>query len=173
LLVGVSHPFAVMPSQFAKFALHVPMPQTPPLQFEVEFGMLQIIPHAPQLVALDRVSTSHPSTAMPLQSRKPIAHASVHALERQRLVELGRVGHAIPHALQFATSLVRSVSHPFIGLPSQSAWPAVQRIEHAPLVHAGAANGPLGQRFKHAPQLYGSLLRSTSQPSAALPLQSR
>jgi hypothetical protein len=173
LPVGVSHPFALLPSQFANPALHAPMPHAPPLQLGVAFATVQVVPQAPQFAVLERVSTSQPSAATPLQSRKPIAHASVHAPARQRLVAFGRDGQTAPHALQFAASFVRSVSQPFIGLRSQSSWPAVQRIEHVPEVHVGAAKGPLGQRFRHAPQLYGSFERSTSHPSAALPLQSR
>ncbi len=43
--------------------------------------------------------------------------------------------HARPHAAQLLTLVLRLVSQPFAGLPSQSPKPGAQRSTHAPLVH--------------------------------------
>jgi len=49
----------------------------------------------------------------------------------------------LPHAPQFDVD-VRSVSHPFIGSPSQSPHPSEQSKPHAPAVHVGVAFGGVG-----------------------------
>jgi hypothetical protein len=67
---------------------------------------------------------------------------------------------------QCATSSVRLASHPFVGLPSQSADPAGH--EQRPFTHGP----PPGHAAPQPPQFIESVRASTSQPSATLPLQS-
>ena len=70
-------------------------------------------------------------------------------------------------------SVLVLVSQPFAGLPSQSAYPALQApITHAPAAHVAAA---LAKRhtLPHAPQLFASVPRTlVSQPLLAVPSQS-
>ena len=64
------------------------------------------------------------------------------------------------------------VSQPFVGLPSQSPKPGWHMNPHPPAVHAAVACAGAAHRVPHPPQWPGSPRRSTSQPSAAFPLQS-
>jgi hypothetical protein len=64
------------------------------------------------------------------------------------------------------------VSQPSAAIPSQSLNPVVQlAIAQASPVHLGVAFASM-QALVHEPQCCGSVSMSTSQPSAATPLQS-
>src|SRR5438105_4058931 len=76
-----------------------------------------------------------------------------------------------PHALQLSTSLLRLTSQPSAALLLQSANPALQAMAQTPLLHEGVPFTD-EQAAPQALQLPTSLLRLTSHPSAALPLQS-
>jgi hypothetical protein len=79
--------------------------------------------------------------------------------------------HAWPHAPQFPVSVVRLVSQPLAGLPSQSAHGATQLpMAQVPLEHAGTACGRL-HAVLQLPQWFGSVLRLDSHPLIALPSQ--
>lgn len=68
-------------------------------------------------------------------------------------------------------AVVMAVSQPFAALPSQSANPAAQVMWHTPATQVPAPPFWL-QAWPHVPQLFGSLVRSISQPSAGFALQS-
>ncbi len=73
---------------------------------------------------------------------------------------------------QFETVMRVSVSHPFVGLPSQSPKPVLHAATaHTPAVHAAVALGGL-QRAPHAPQCEVLVRVSTSQPFEGSPSQS-
>ena len=80
--------------------------------------------------------------------------------------------HEAPHALQFATLVLRLVSHPSVrGLPLQSPKPVLQEMLQMLLVQAGVPFRPLHAAL-HAPQLGTELVRFVSQPfDRALPSQ--
>lgn len=64
-----SQPLAMVPSQFAQPALHVPMLQAPPLQTAVAFaGGAQTCPHIPHDVSVVLNAVSHPLLALESQS---------------------------------------------------------------------------------------------------------
>ncbi len=67
---------------------------------------------------------------------------------------------------------VRSASHPFTGLPSQSARPDAQVSPHTPPEHVAVDDGPDGHTIPHAPQCDVDVRRFTSQPLPGLPSQS-
>jgi hypothetical protein len=81
---------------------------------------------------------------------------------------------ACAQAPQLLSSLLRLISHPLIGLPSQSAKPALQAdTVHWPDEQADAAVlARLLQLSPHAPQFATEVDRLVSQPSAGFPLQS-
>lgn len=81
-------------------------------------------------------------------------------------------GHIRPHAPQWSTLVLRLTSHPFNGLPSQSAKPGLHRTKrHAPSVQSLVALARLHAR-PQAPQWSALVRVFTSQPSATMPLQS-
>ena len=86
-------------------------------------------------------------------------------------VAFGRL-QGLTQAPQWARLVLVSTSQPLATSPSQS-WYAPPHVaaSHWPFVHAGAAFGTT-QTLPQAPQLPGSDWVSTSQPSAASPLQS-
>jgi hypothetical protein len=86
------------------------------------------------------------------------------------------IGHALPHAPQCSRLVKRSVSQPFVGLPSQSPQPGSQEGTH----WFGSQKKPeqtdvpcgLVQTTPQPPQLLGSVDRSVSQPFVELLSQS-
>jgi hypothetical protein len=130
------------------------------------------VPHAPQLEAVVRRSTSQPSAAIALQSPKPVEHATPQALAAQAGVLLARAGHALPHAPQWLTLVASVTSQPLAAAPSQSSKPGAHANAHMPDAHVGAALARAGHATPQRPQFEAFASRSTSQPSAAMPLQS-
>ncbi len=169
-----SHPLAAVPSQLAKPALQDPTAQAPAMQVEVLLGpAVHVAPHAPQWVALVRVSTSQPLAAMPSQSAKPGTQVNPHRLAVHVGEALGTGGHAVSHAPQWVGSSRSSVSQPFAAFPSQSPKPPEHTLTtHAPARHAGSALSSAGQRMPQAPHSATSVWRLTSQPLVAAPSQS-
>jgi hypothetical protein len=159
--VSVSQPLAAMPSQLPKPVTHA-KPHALAAHVGVAFaGVAQIVPHAPQLVADARVSTSQPFAATPSQSAKPMAQTKVHADAAQRGEALAGAGHALPQRLQLVADVRVSVSQPLARLPSHSAKPALHaklqtRATQLAVPLAGAAHA-----VPHAPQCAGSVARST------------
>ena len=68
VFVLVSQPLRTLPSQLAKPALQLAIPQTPPVQLAVSFTAAQMTPQAPHEAGLLSVSTSQPFEAFPSQS---------------------------------------------------------------------------------------------------------
>jgi hypothetical protein len=72
---------------------------------------------------------------------------------------------------QLALSVLRSISQPFIVLPSQLPWPALHMpIAQVLLMQAGVALAML-HCVPHEPQLFTDVAMLVSQPFAALPSQ--
>jgi hypothetical protein len=80
--------------------------------------------------------------------------------------------HALPHARQWLTELLRSASQPLPRLTSQSAKPALQLKPHSPPAHTGVALAPPPQRAAQRPQCSVERFKSTSQPLRGSPSQS-
>lgn len=82
------------------------------------------------------------------------------------------VAQTVPHRPQFRGSLASAASHPFAGLPSQSAKP----VAHAPIAQRPpaqvAAAFVKAQRAPHAPQFVALVAVAVSHPFAAAPSQS-
>lgn len=121
VLMFVSQPLVMLPSQLSKPLLQLPMPQLLAAQPGVPFAIAgQIFPQVPQLAALVAVSVSHPSTGPALQVRKlpvqavdpqlPAEHAGVVA---PTLVQV------LPQFPQFVRSLAPLTSQPSLGSPLQ------------------------------------------------------
>jgi hypothetical protein len=80
--------------------------------------------------------------------------------------------HTVPQAPQLVTSVLMFFSQPFAIEPSQLAKPELQlAITHVPFEQAPTPLATL-QLVPQAPQLFTLVEVLTSQPSAALPLQS-
>ncbi len=76
VFVFTSQPFAGLPSQSAKPALHAPIAQVPAAHVAPAFANEQRIPHPPQLfTSVARTFVSQPVLASPSQSANPAAHA--------------------------------------------------------------------------------------------------
>jgi hypothetical protein len=168
----VSHPSAGVLLQSAKPALQESMAHMPIEHLAVAFGRLHGVLHPPQCCASVFLSTSHPFSALPSQSAKPIAHVSmmqdpfVHTLVAWASMQ------AFMHEPQLLTSPSTSTSHPLAEMPSQFPKPAMQpATTHIPLVQVALACKS-EQVFPHIPQLSGLLASSTSQPFAESPSQS-
>jgi hypothetical protein len=144
--------------------LQVPSVHAPEVHDSEAFASEQTAPHAPQFVSVVS-GDSQPSAALPLQSPKPALQAcSAQDPLKQVAVACGKA-HAVPHAPQFVTLLLRLVSQPFAGFASQSPKPAVHATWHAPAEQLGAPFEALQTR-PHDPQLFGSVAVDTSQPVA-------
>jgi hypothetical protein len=79
--------------------------------------------------------------------------------------------HWTPQAPQLV-SVLRLVSQPLAGMPSQSAKPELQTRPHAPLLQTAVEFGPEGQTLPQPPQWFASVRMLVSQPLAGLPSQS-
>jgi hypothetical protein len=100
-----------------------------------------------------------------------VHEATVHFPPAQPAVAFGKE-QTKPQLPQLVGVVFRLVSHPFAGLPSQSAQPALHEpILQVPPEQTGVAFGRL-HAVVHEPQWSGSVPRFTSHPSAALMLQS-
>jgi hypothetical protein len=171
VLRSVSQPFIALPSQLPRPALHV-NPQTDAAHVAVApMTAPHDRPHIPQLVGLERVSTSQPSDALPLQSAKPAMQVNPHAPVVHVAVALAGAMHARPHIPQFATATRVSTSQPFAGLPSQSAKPVLHRNEQTAALQTGDALARAGHAAPHPPQCEALVRTLDSQPLAALPSQ--
>jgi hypothetical protein len=89
--------------------------------------------------------------------------------------------HTFPHAPQFVGSPLVGLSHPFAGLPSQSAKPSLQSNPHAPVwqagfafvfashgVHAAVAQPTFGSSFETQLPLHAFCASVHSPPDAPL-----
>ena len=117
--VFVSQPFAGLPSQSPKPALHAPRTQAPPLHDALALGNAQAWPQIPQFAALVPRSVSQPFAALPSQSPCPAGHIPTAHVPPLQIAPVAV--HACPQLPQLDGFTARSTSHPFAALPSQSA----------------------------------------------------
>jgi hypothetical protein len=108
----------------------------------VPFATLQVVPQAPQFVALVRTSISHPSTPVAGFASQLAKFVGQLVTPQTPLLQLGTFppvgGQTVPQALQLLTSVLVLISHPFASEPSQFANPDVQVIEQVPPLQLGA-----------------------------------
>jgi hypothetical protein len=162
---------ATFPSQLANGALQAATVHVDALQPAVPLTTKHCWLHPPQLFGSLLVCVSQPSTARWSQSWKPALHdATVHAPPAQPAVPFASL-QTCPQVPQLFVSAPVSVSHPFAGLPSQSAKPGL----HAATVHIPFVQPPMPFAMLHRtpqpPQLFGSFSVLISQPSALFPSQ--
>ena len=120
-----------------------------PLHAALPFWTAQTAPHAPQLLTSFRVERSHPSLTSALQLAKP----ALHVIAQEPLLHFGVpfvASHAAPpltaleQAPQLFTSLEVSISQPFPGFPSQSAYGEMhEATSQMPVRHVSFAFGRL------------------------------
>jgi hypothetical protein len=165
LFVGVSQPFAAAPSQSPYPTAQAPITQLLAEQaLTATFASAHAVAHAPQWL------TSVVSFAqLPEQFVSPAPHVVPHEPEEQTWPP----PHAALHAPQLPLSACVFTSHPFAGLPSQSAKPAAHApITQPPVAQVAAAFAKL-HLSPQPPQLPTSvLLVAVSQPFVATPSQS-
>jgi hypothetical protein len=115
---------------------------------------------------LESSEVSQPFAAFMSQLPKPALHeATEHAPATHAGVPFG-IAQRLPHAPQFNTLLLKSVSQPLAALMSQLPKPAVHiPTAHAPITHVAVALGTAHAR-PHAPQL-ATVSSALSQPFAA------
>jgi hypothetical protein len=162
---GVSQPLDALPSQLPKPGLQVKL-HIPALHVVVALARAgQALPQEPQLLTSVAVSTQDiPQRTWPPEH--PLTQRPVIALHTGEAPE-----QEAPHEPQFE-AVPSGVSQPFIGLPSQSAKPALQlAIPQVPIVHEGVPFITVQARL-HIPQCKGDSLRLASQPFIGLPSQS-
>src|SRR2546428_811327 len=145
------------------------MAQAPALHAALAWARLQALPQLPQLAMSPVVSVSHPLATLLSQLPKPLLQVIWQAPALHAGVPL-LLEQTFPQAPQCAVLALVSVSQPLATLPSQSPKPASQAIWQAPALHEGVP-WLFEHALPHAPQLL-TVVTSTSQPSAAFPLQS-
>ena len=167
LEIATSQPFAAVPSQFARPALHAPRTHAPALHVALAPVNVHTRAQEPQLFGSDAVARSHPLLALASQSAYPAAHAPRTHAPLAQVAAACANEHALAHEPQLAGSVAVFTSQPFAPLPSQFAVPAVHVvITHAPLVHVA----PAAQALPHDPQL-AAVVMGTSHPFDAVPSQ--
>lgn len=164
----VSQPLMALPSQLANPPAHSGA-QLPPEQLVVPFGLVQVVPHAPQLPMLDCVFVSQPLLALPSQLPKPALQVGTQLISEHWVEPLALV-QPTPQPPQLVT-LVSGVSQPLSALPSQLPKPGSQAILQVP-VSQNELPLALLQTLPQLPQLTLSVKRSTSQPLDGVPSQS-
>ena len=150
-----SQPLATAPSQLPKPRAQAAMPHIPPAHDDDAFGALHTLPHAPQLLgSLAVIAQNAPQHCVPPGHGVPPPHSGTHnPAEHARPAP-----HARPHAPQFARSVCRSLSQPFIARPSQSPNPRAQfATTQRALTHAAAPFAIGLHAMPQPPQLFGSL----------------
>ncbi len=142
--------------------------QVPLGQLVVPFRLVHVLPHAPQLLVVLRL-TSQPLLASPSQLPKPPLHTMLHVLPVHDAVPLV-LEHTVPHAPQWFRLLVVLISQPLSGLPSQF-WKPDEQVPsvHVPDAHDSAALAK-SHTAPHAPQ-FDRVRRSVSQPLVLTPSQ--
>ena len=168
LLVFTSQPLLAVPSQFAKPVVQLATAQTPVVHVAAALGRAQTFPHAPQFVGLVWRLTSQPSAASASQSPKPVLHRTIEqALDVQPSVATLARSTRGPQVPQFEGSFTRLAQYVAGAVPQVVSGDA-QVVPHTPPEHTW----PAGHVVPQVPQLALSLSVSTSQPSAAVWLQS-
>lgn len=158
--------------QSANPGLHEAITHVPAPHPGVPFATKHAIPQPPQFCGSFVIVVSHPFPAFPSQSPLPARHWEYVQLPPAHAGTPPWAGHGLLHAPQLATLVCVFTSQPFAAFMSQSAKPALQVIPHMPERHAGWALAAPAQVLPHVPQLAVLCAVFTSQPSAALLLQS-
>jgi len=169
--VSVSQPLSEVPSQSVQPVLQLIL-HSPFSQRAVPLVALQVWPQAPQLLMSLR-AFSQPVSGASSQSPKPgLQLPSVQRPVMHEALALARPQDMLQPP-QLLSSLVL-VSQPSAALASQSAQPAWHAVmlQLPALQPVVSTLSPAVQALPHAPQCAFEVLRSISQPSAALPLQS-
>jgi hypothetical protein len=170
VLVLISQPSAGELLQSAYPELQLEIWHEPPEQLAEAFARLHTVPQPPQLLTSVLVLISQPSAVTALQSAYPALQLEISQVPVAQLsLALGRL-QAVPQSPQLVR-VSRGVSQPSSGSPSQSPQRGSQTGVHTPAVQV-LLPWELVHWFEHAPQLFGFVLRLTSQPSAGRPLQS-
>jgi hypothetical protein len=111
-----------------------------------------------------RVSTSQPFAAIVSQSAKPAMHAASQRPATQLTLVLAPTAQRMPQAPQCSVVVAVLVSHPFVGIPSQSAKGAVHMATaHAPFMQRAVALGT-SHRWSQRPQWADDDCGSTQAP---------
>jgi hypothetical protein len=166
----VSQPFVAFPSQSPKPASHAPSWHAPLAHTPAALGRAHAIAHPPQFAASLRVSTSHPSAAVLLQSLKPDAQPfKMHRPPLHALIALASA-HPRLQAPQCVTLVERSCSHPSSRRPLQSPRFIAQLVTQRPAVHEPTAPPSPVHATPHSPQFIASDWRFTQRaPQRAVP----
>ncbi len=118
------------------------------------------------------VSRSHPLARLLSQSARPALHVKPQLPLEQVGVAPARAGHGLLQPPQWAVSTLVLRSQPLAGLPSQSAFGALQVKPQLPPEQVGVAPGRAGHALLQPPQWARSVLVLRSQPLTAFPSQS-
>lgn len=168
VLSGVSQPFASIPSQSSHPSLQAVMVHVPVAHDSLAFTRLQLVPQEPQFESVSS-RVSQPFAGSPSQLPQPALHVpSVHVPVAQDSLAFGRL-HGTPQPPQLE-SVLKDVSQPFAGRPSQFAHPASQAVTaHDPVAHDSVAF----ERLQLVPQAPQSVRETScvSHPSLTSPLQ--
>jgi hypothetical protein len=117
VVVLVSQPFAALPSQLPKPALHVGT-QALAVQVVLPFGLLQGLAQTPQLLMLFVVLVSQPFEALPSQFPKPAEQAPrVQTPAGQLSAAFARSHSTLQSPQSVTVAMLRS--QPLLALPSQ------------------------------------------------------
>jgi hypothetical protein len=108
----------------------------------------------------ERSPSQFPQPELQVIPHAPPVHVAVPFVELQ----------TVPQAPQCVGDVLRLVSQPLFGLPSQSAKPVLQTGVHTPLTHE-VVPLPFVHALPHVPQFAVVVCRFTSQPFEASPSQ--
>jgi len=123
----VSQPLATRLSQLPKPPVQT-TPHWPLVQVAVPFVALQTLPQTPQLDKSELTLDSHPFEYLPSQFWKFALQALTTQAEFKQAAVPFWATQVVPHAPQFAASLVVVASQPLLTLPSQLPNPGAQVI---------------------------------------------
>ena len=130
------------------------------------------MPHPPQWLVLDRVSTSQPFATTPSQFAKPGLQLPMPQTPAAHDAEPFEVEQALPQRPQLPVLVRTSTSQPLLARPSQSAKPTLHVNPHAPAVQNTAAFARAAQVRPQPPQCSVLVFVFTSQPLVSTPSQS-
>jgi hypothetical protein len=159
LVVLVSQPFAALPSQLPKPAVHEATRHEPEAHVAEPFATEQPTPQPPQCVVL-LSGVSQPLLALPSQLPKPVVQpASAHEPALHAAVPFA-YEHDRPHIPQWLVE-VSGVSHPLLALPSQSPKPALHVYLQLEAEHEAVELARAGHALPQEPQWLRSVAVST------------
>jgi len=123
----------------------------------------QLTPQAPQLRESVTTLTSHPLAGPLSQLANPVLHCKPQSPAKQVCELFAARGQVVSQAPQLVGSVPRIVSHPLVGLPSQSPKPGLHAMLQVPEEQVGV---PFTEEhtLPHAPQLFTSAERVAQFP---------